>query len=272
MGFFSTGPAKQPRDAPTGLVTVSRADPVATIRINNAAHSNVLTRNLVARLTEAFEAISSEDDVRCVVLAAEGVHFSGGPDLDELAAFTKSDAQKYWRAGKRLTDSIEEARQPVICAIQGSCVSVGLAVALACDIRLAAGNARLSFPDIQHIQLVPGFGATQRLVHTIGSQDAKYLLITGAGLSAEDARNYGLVHAVVPATQLAAEAREMATRIAGTPLVALEKVKHSINSGVDVEYGTAMHIEEQDYLSTWDVPERREIINGAIRKLNQGGR
>ena len=269
MDLFSRG-TKPSKDAPAGLVTVSRSDPVAIIRINNAAHLNVFTRNLVAQLTEAFEAISAEDSVRCVVLAAEGVHFSAGPSLAELASFAKSDAQKYWRAGKRLTDAIEEARQPVVCAIQGRCLSVGLAVALACDIRLAAGNASLSFPDVQHIQLVPGFGATQRLVHTIGSQDAKYLLITGAGLTAEDAHNYGLVHDVVRPDQLESEAREMATRIAGTPLPVLEQVKHSINSGVDVEYGTAMHIEEQAWLASWDVPDRRDIINEATRKLNVG--
>ena len=266
MGLFHT--RKQTRDAPAGLVTVSRSDPVAIIRINNAAHTNVFTRSLVSELTAAFEAISAEDDVRCVILAAEGVHFSAGPSLPELASFTKSDAQKYWRAGKRLTDAIEEARQPVVCAIHGSCVSVGLAVALACDIRLAAENARLAFPDIQHIQLVPGWGATQRLVHIIGSQDAKYLLVTGVGLGAEDARGYGLVHAVVPSGRLESEAREMAVRIAATPLSVLEQVKNAINGGVDVEYGTAMRIEEQAWLASWDLPNRKDIINDAMHRLN----
>ena len=256
------------RDAPVGLVTTAISECIATIRINNAAHTNVLTNNLVTELTAAFESISVKDTVRCVVLAAEGVHFSGGPSLPELAKFTKSDAQRYWRAGKRLTDAIEEARQPVICAIQGSCVSVGLAVALACDIRIAASDAMLSFPDIQHIQLVPGWGATQRLVHMIGSQDAKYLLITGLGLRAEDARRYGLVHDVVPVSRLGTEARELAARIAVSPLDVLEQVKHTINSGVDVEYGTAMRIEEHAWLASWDVPSRKEIINKAIRRLN----
>ena len=266
MGLFSQ--RKPARDAPAGLVTVSRSDPVTVIRVNNAAHTNVFTRSLVSELTAAFESISAEDGVGCVILAAEGVHFSAGPSLPELASFTRSDAQKYWRAGKRLTDAIEEARQPVVCAIQGSCVSVGLSVALACDIRLAAGNARLSFPDIQHIQLVPGWGATQRLVHTIGSQDAKYLLITGAGLSAEDARGYGLVHAVVPAGRLESEAREMAARIAATPLSVLEQVKAATNGGVDVEYGTAMRIEEQAWLASWDLPNRKDIISDAMHRLN----
>ena len=119
-----------------------------------------------------------------------------------------------------------------------------------------------------HIQLVPGWGATQRLVHTIGSQDAKYLLITGAGISAEDARGYGLVHDVVPAGQLESNAREMATNIAATPLDVLEHVKTSINGGVDVEYGTAMRIEEQAWLASWDMPNRKDIINAAIQRLN----
>lgn len=266
MGLFNTN--KPTADTPTGLVTTSKSDSIAMIRINNAAHSNVFTRNMVDQLTTAFETISADDDTRCVVLAAEGVHFSAGPSLIELASFTVSDAQKYWRAGRRLTDAIWEARQPVICAIQGSCVSVGLAVALACDIRIAAGNARLSFPDVSHIQLVPGWGATQRLVHTIGTQDAKFMLITGAALNAEEAHEYRLVHGVVSIPELETEAREMAKRVAAAPLHVLERVKQAINGGVDVEHGTAMHIEEQAWLGSWDIPGRTDIINDATHRLN----
>ena len=188
--------------------------------------------------------------------------------MDELCTFSKTEAQKYWRAGKRLTDAIENARQPVVCAIQGNCLSVGFSIALACDFLLAAGNARLSFPDIPHIQLVPGFGATQRLAHMIGSQAAKYLLMTGAALSAEDAQKHGLAYDVVPVAQLETEAREMATKLAASPLVPLEKVKHSVNCGIDVEYGTAMHIEERDWLESWDIPGRLDIIKDANHRLN----
>ena len=271
MGLLSRKSSKSGGDAPSGLVTTSITERVAVIRINNAAHTNVFTSNLVSDLTAAFEAISGNDDVGCVVLSAEGVHFSAGPSLAELAGFTKSDAQTYWRAGKRLTDAIEGARQPVVCAIQGSCVSVGLAVALACDIRLAADNAMLSFPDIRHIQLVPGWGATQRLTHMIGSQEAKYLLITGAPLNAEEAKRRGLVHDVSTPTQLDADAREMAVRIAASaPLVVLEQTKHTVDGGVDVEYGTAMRIEEQAYLTSWDIETRKDVLSDAQRRLNDG--
>ncbi len=267
MGLFS-GPAKPSTGAPAGLVTVSRTDPVATIRINNAAHKNVFTSGLTAELTDAFEAISAEDDVRCIVLAAEGVHFSAGPSLQEMKSFEKSDAQKYWRAGRRLTDAIEGARQPVVCAIRGNCLSVGLAAALACDLRLAAADASLAFPDIRHVQLVPGWGATQRLVHMIGSQAAKYLLITGARVSAEEARDkYGMVHAVFPAARLDSEARELAGMIAGAELEPLVQLKHCINSGIDVEYGTAVKMEEQSWLNSWDVPGRQDIIQKALDRL-----
>ena len=268
MGLFS-GSAKHSKGAPAGLVTVSRSDPIATVRINNAAHDNVFTSKLVADMTSAFESISREDTVRCVVLAAEGMHFSAGPSLREMAEFSKSDAQKYWRAGKRLTDVIEEARQPVVCAIQGKCVSVGLSVALACDMRLAAENAMLSFPDIRHIQLVPGWGATQRLVHMIGSQAAKYLLITGAVVSAENARDkYGMIHDVVPMARLDSEARELAGMISGAELEPLVQLKNAINSGIDVEYGTAVKMEEQAWLNSWDVSGRRDIMQDAIDRLN----
>ena len=106
----------------------------------------------------------------------------------------------------------------------------------------------------------------------IGSQDAKYLLITGAGLSAEAAHKYGMVHDVVPVAQLDTEARELAGMIAATPLDVLEQVKHAINSGVDVEYGTAIRIEEQAWLASWDVPGRRDIINDAMHRLNVGSK
>lgn len=268
VGPFRRKQSKSDGGAPTGLVTVSRADPIATIRINNAPHKNVFTTNLTNDLIAAFESISAEDDVRCVVLAAEGVDFSAGPDLAEMASFDRASAQKYWRLGRRLTDAIEDARQPVVCAIRGSCVSVGLSVALACDIRLAASDAVMAFPDAQYLQLPPGWGATQRLVHMIGSQRAKYLLITGARLNAEEAADENIVHDVVPTAELDGRARELAGRIAASPLFVLEQIKYAVDGGVDVEYGTAIRLEEQAWLRSWDVPGRSDIIKDADHRLN----
>ena len=254
---------------PTGLVTTSKSKPYSTIRINNAAHSNVLNKDVISQLTDAFEDVSSDDDTRCIILSAEGVHFSAGPSLDEMRMMSKTDAVRWYRTGTTLCNLIENTRQPVICAIQGNCLSYGLAVALACDIRIAAENARLAFPDIRHIQLVPGWGATQRLVHMIGSQDAKYLLITGEFINADAALNkFSIVHDVVSNDRLYPEATRIADIICTADLEPLSQLKHAINSGVDVEFGTSIKIEEHSWISSWDVPNRADIIQDAIHNLN----
>lgn len=254
---------------PTGVVTISKSKPYCTIRINNAAHSNVLNRDVISQLTGAFEDVSADDNTRCIILAAEGVHFSAGPSLDEMCIMSKTDAVRWYRAGTTLCNLIENTRQPVICAIQGNCLSYGLSIALACDIRIAAANARLAFPDIRHIQLVPGWGATQRLVHMIGSQDAKYLLITGEFINADDALNkFGIVHDVVSNDRLYPEATRIADIICTADLEPLSQLKHAINSGVDVEFGTAIKIEEHSWISSWDVEDRAGIIQDAIHNLN----
>lgn len=270
---------KQPKDdagTPVGLVTISKAGPVATIRINNAAHRNVMTSGLTTELTSAFHAISADDSVRCVVLGAEGANFSAGPPLAELKEFAKSfhetgskaAAHRYWRLGKGLTDAIEGAPQQVICAIRGSCVSVGLAVALACDFRLAASNAVIAFPDVQYLKMVPGWGATQRLTPIIGSQRAKYALITGERFNADKAKEYGIVLDVVPSNELDTKAREIAERIAMSSQTVLEQTKQAVDGGVDVEYETSMRLEEKAWLAAWMVPNRLEIIEDAIHKLS----
>ncbi len=79
--------------APSGLAT-TKSKPYCTIRINNVAHSNVLNRDIVHQLTDAFEDVSSDDDTRCIILAAEGVHFSAGPSLDEMCVMSKTDAMR----------------------------------------------------------------------------------------------------------------------------------------------------------------------------------
>lgn len=260
---------KKEESSPKGLITYTKSSSHCTIRINNATRFNVMTKDTIQQLTDTFNLVSAEDDIRCIILASEGAHFSAGPSLDEMHTMTKSDALQWYRAGTTLCNTIEAARQPVICTIQRNCLSYGLSVALSCDIRLAADNARLAFPDIQHIQLVPGWGATQRLVHMIGSQAAKYLLITGTPINAETAlHKYGIVHDVIPEAELYAEASRIADSICKADLDVLAQLKHAINSGVDVEFGTAIKIEEHSWLDTWDVPNRSDIIQDAKHRLD----
>ena len=211
-------------------------------------------------LANAFESLTTNDDISCILLFAEGKNFSAGPSISELTNYSKAEAQRYWRAGKRLTEAIENARQPVICAISGNCLSVGLSVALACDIRLVGETAHLAFPDVSGLQLVPAWGATQRLTHMIGSQDAKYLLITGEAMTAEQAYERGLTMAPVADTELQNHARNIAEIIARAPLHVLTQIKKSINGGIDVEYGTSMMLEEQAFLESWDIPTRKDLF------------
>ena len=265
MGLFRKGKNNK-TSVPTGLVTTTRMDPIAVIRLNNAANQNIFTKTLIHDLTTAFESITNNDDVRCIILAAEGQNFSGGPSLEELVSFDIGDARKYWSAGKRLMDAVEMARQPVICAIQGQCISIGLSLALASDIRLMSEDVRLSFPDIKHLGLLPCWGATKRLPHIIGSQDATFMLLTGKQLTADDAINYGLALKVLERSELESEARELAQQIASSPTHALALTKRTIKECIDLEYGASMSIEEHAFISSWNTPDRTDIIKDAINK------
>jgi enoyl-CoA hydratase len=216
--------------------------PVCTITLDRPESANAQNSELIDELDAAFDRAGEDDDVRVVVLAGEGKHFSAGHDLKQLLA--KGDRWAQLRdtpEGKLLHEQvmyfdrcvkIRDFRKPTIAAVQGACSAAGLMLACMCDLIVAADDAKFSNPVLR----MTGAGV-ELLVEPweLGPRKAKEFLLCAETIGADDAERLGLVNKVVPRADLATAAREMADKVALVPPVTAQAVKESINRMLDLQ-------------------------------------
>jgi enoyl-CoA hydratase/carnithine racemase len=215
--------------------------PVATITLARPEAANAQNSRLIDELDAAFDCADGDENVRVVVLAADGKHFSAGHDLKELLA-----GEEHWAAMRDTPEGklrheqvmyfdklvkIRDFRKPTIAAVQGACSAAGLMLACMCDLIVAADDARFSNPVLR----MSGVGV-ELLVEPweLGPRKAKEFLFCASEFGASEAERYGLVNRVVPRDSLGAAAREMAEQVALVPPLTAEAVKASINHMVDL--------------------------------------
>jgi enoyl-CoA hydratase len=228
---------------PRSDVVLYKVDgPVATITLNRPEAANAQSTALLEELEAAFDRADADDDVRVVILAAEGKHFSAGHDLKGLLDPAAADP---WRAMRDTPEGklrheqimyfdkcvkIYDFRKPTIAAVQGSCIAAGLMLACMCDLIVAADDAVFQNPVLR----MTGAGV-ELLVEPweLGMRKAKEFLLTGDKIDAQEAWRLGLVNRVVPRASLAAATREMADKLALVPPITAQSVKDTINHTFD---------------------------------------
>jgi enoyl-CoA hydratase len=209
---------------------------VATITLDRPEVANAQSSQMIDELDAALDLADADDDVRVVILAGEGKHFSAGHDLKELMAGSDEWSRMRDTAEGKLHHEqvmyfdrcvrLYEFRKPTIAAVQGACAAAGLMLACMCDLIVAAADAEFSNPVLR----MSGAGV-ELLVEPweLGPRKAKEFLLCAETLDAVDAERLGLVNKVVPRAELAAAAREMADKVALVPPVTAQAVKDSIN-------------------------------------------
>jgi len=152
---------------------------------------------------------------------------------------------------------LEELEKPVLAAINGVCVGGGLEFAISCDFRVAVEEARLGFPEV-NAGIIPGSGGCSRLARLVGVGVAKELILTGELISAAEAKQVGLIHAVVPAGQMPAKIKEYGEKIGRRAPLAVGMAKQMINTALSVDAATGRALErlgQSILLQTEDVQE-----------------
>jgi enoyl-CoA hydratase len=208
---------------------------ISTLIIDNPP-KNYLDKEVLSQLNRAVsELLSTNAELRVVVLSGTGKNFSVGIDYAGLVKMTKDEAGHFAEVGYNLLKHIENLSVPVIAAVKGETSGAGLGLALAADIRIAAADTIFSFPEAQ-FGVPPIFGSSQRLYKTVGIGRAKELLFTGRSIDAEEALRIGLVNRVVPADILDEEANRLAVGIGGNSLSSLRAIKMLVNFGLNEGY------------------------------------
>jgi 2-(1,2-epoxy-1,2-dihydrophenyl)acetyl-CoA isomerase len=206
--------------------TVTRDDAggVATLTLQRPGLSHALRTDLLAQV----EAVAADESVRAVLLTGTGRAFCVGQDLAEHLEALKGNAATSLNVVVEeynpLILALSTLRVPVVVAINGACAGAGLGIALAGDLRIAAAGAKFT-TAFTGVALSSDSALASRLVHSVGGSRATQLLLTPDPFTAETAEQWGLVHRVVPAEEVLAEAQALAARLAAGPTAAYRAVK-----------------------------------------------
>ena len=215
---------------PDGEITLTVDGHIAVIHISRPNKLNSFTIPMVEQLESHLAVIDDSEDVRAVIVTSAGDRaFSAGADIK---AFSQLSATRMWstwiRRGHALFDKLAGLRQPSIAAIDGNAFGGGLELALACDIRVMATDAKVGLSELG-IGTLPGWGGTARLQKTVGVARAKRMIFTSLMVDAETALNWGLVTDVAERPEVVAKAREIAEQIATRAPIALQMTKQIID-------------------------------------------
>jgi 2-(1,2-epoxy-1,2-dihydrophenyl)acetyl-CoA isomerase len=204
---------------------------VATITLNRPDALNALNASMRRELLASFKAAGRDAEVRAIVLTGAGRGFCAGADLrggGDERAFRRVLTTEY----NPLIEAMRGVPKPVIASVNGVAAGAGVSLAFAADLVIAAEDARF-VPAFNRIGLVPDSGLTRTLVRALGRHRALEILVGERQLSAGDARDAGLVSAVVPADALARATRALAGRLASGPTGAIGLTKRLINAAED---------------------------------------
>jgi enoyl-CoA hydratase/carnithine racemase len=205
------------------VVLVQRENDIATVILNSPEKLNALTKSMWQNLGEAMNALSEEEDLRCIVIRGAGDKaFAAGADISEFntARATSSQARAYGALVHGAMRAVANCRHPTVALIQGVCVGGGLEIASTCDLRICGESSRFGVP-IKRLGLVMAYGELRALVSVVGRAAALEILLEGRVFDAHEAFAKGLVTRVVPDDRVPDETYAAARRIAqGAPLVA----------------------------------------------------
>jgi enoyl-CoA hydratase/carnithine racemase len=231
--------ARRGADGVSGAVRLVRDGAVATLLLDQPARRNAMTRAMWRGLPALVAEAAADDAVAVLRVAGSGAHFCGGADISEFAA-TYATAEATAQANAEITAAVAALAafpKPAVAVIRGACVGGGVALALACDLRFAAADARFAVTPAK-LGLIYSQADTARLMRAVGAARAKELLFTARLVEAEEALRIGLVEEVCAPDALDAfVAQRIAPIAAGSrpALRAIKAVANAIEDGVEWE-------------------------------------
>jgi enoyl-CoA hydratase/carnithine racemase len=239
-----------------------KASGVGMISLNRPAADNAINRRLAEELTDICADINRDEGVRAVIVTGVGDKaFSAGIDSKEIASVDSKEELKLLSVAA----PVAGLTMPVIAAINGDALGLGLELALACDLRIAVETASFALTHVVS-GTIPWDGATQRLPRVVGKIKAMEMLLTGKFIDAREAYRIGLITKVVPNEQLMPVAMEMAQAIALKAPFALKYAKEAIYKGLDLTLEQGLRLEADLYLLLHTTEDRTEGIRAFLGK------
>ncbi len=249
---------------PESMVLLQTNNHIARITLNRPDVKNEINLQMGQELDEICRRINQDNDIYVVILTGAGGSFLWRQRT--AGCREKTDSQGSGNRAKiqccRGGGAIEK---PVVAAINGDAMGEGLELALACDVRIAAQNARFGLPEIE-AGLIPSGGGTQRLPRIVGRGKALEMILTGETIDAAAALEYGLITKIVPAESLMPEVEALAKAMAAKAPVSLRYIKEAINKGLDLTMEQGLRLEADLYFLLHTTGDRTEGIKAFQQK------
>lgn len=246
-------------------ITLVKKDNIAVVTIDNPP-VNALNAQVIEELEQAFTSLSQEKELLVVVLTGAGEKaFVAGADISQFPSLNREAGIELARKGQKVFQIIADFPCPVICAINGFALGGGLEIALACDIRVVAENAKLGVPEIT-LGIIPGYGGTQRLPRLLPMGKAKEVVFSGEMVDAATAKSIGIADRLVSSGKALEEATKLAEVIASRGPIALRVAKRVMNKGIEMDLSNALELEAEGFGELCDTEDKNEGAQAFLEK------
>jgi 2-(1,2-epoxy-1,2-dihydrophenyl)acetyl-CoA isomerase len=250
--------------------------PIATMRLNRPA-----TRNAIATVADcdavvaALREAQANPDLQCLILTGAGTAFCAGGDLKALAstdgigpkARPEQTRQNYERGVQQMIRALWDCELPMIAALNGPAMGLGLDIACLCDLRISVQGARFASSFVK-LGIIPGDGGAWILPRAVGQARAAEMILTGDAITADEALACGLVSRVVSADELLTTARQLADRITANPAPATRLAKRLLREGQHQRLHDVLALSSSYQALAHTTPEHQAALAAALKPRN----
>ncbi|EHL79504.1 MULTISPECIES: enoyl-CoA hydratase [Bacillus] len=247
------------------MVRWEHREKITIIILNRPEAANALSKQLLSELKQLLQTIKGQNDIQTVIITGSGPFFCAGADLKERKGMDEEEVKQAVQQIRSIINEVENVPQPTIAAINGAAMGGGLELALACDIRIAAQDAKLGLTETS-LGIIPGAGGTQRLPRLIGKGRAKELIFAARKISGAEAETLGLVEYAVEAERVLEKAFELAKEFVENAPLSLRQAKIAVNKGMETDIMTGLKIEELAYNALLNSSDRIEGLKAFQEK------
>lgn len=251
------------------MILSATSDGITAITLNRPEKLNAFYGTMREELLAALLAAGASAETRVVVITGAGRAFCAGGDVEFMSGLQKQDdvdgLRKLLDAGAAVIEQIASMEKPVIASINGVAAGAGCNLALACDYRIAADQARLSESFVR-IGLHPDWGGTWLLPRLVGRSRALEIMMTGRMVEAAEALSIGMVDRVVPAADLPAETAKLAQALAAAPPIAIAGIKRALHFSERNGLSAQLELESEHQVRAFRSPESAERIAAFLKR------
>lgn len=252
-------------------ILMEKVNDIAILKIDRPKAYNALSKKIVNQIDNCIEEIAKDQSIKILIIHSDN-NFAAGADIKEMIECNEEEAKEF--SFSETFNKLAELDIPTIAAIEGYALGGGLELALTCDLRIAALDAKLGFPEIT-LGIMPGAGGTVRTPRIISPAKAKELIFLGETINATEAYQMGLVNIVVEKAEVFPLAMKWAERLSSFAPMAVAAAKKAINEGMkEANIKKAIDLEAYNWAKLFNTEDQKEGMKAFSekRKANYKGK